>query len=193
MFGTLFLKECKQILKSMVYYIYVVVFVMFLTSQLSGEITQKLEKPQPGQESYGTINSQDESDVMEKELAELVLETYHNSYTTYPLGFYKGVVLNEEEIARVTSIIENCTGKSWDQLIKEMETHYSDYEQNSIQGAMQAQIAYSVAPAQNLSYDEFLRNMEEVCRVVGAGSSYQRESLQAGVSVPMTYEQAVEE
>lgn len=193
MFGTLFLKECKQILKSMVYYIYVVVFVMFLTSQLSGEITQKLEKPQPGQESYGTINSQDESDVMEKELAELVLETYHNSYTTYPLGFYKGVVLNEEEIARVTSIIENCTGKSWDQLIKEMETHYSDYEQNSIQGAMQAQIAYSVAPAQNLSYDEFLRNMEEVCRVVGAGSSYQREFLEAGVSVPMTYEQAVEE
>ena len=41
MFGTLFLKECKQIAKSMVYYIYVVVFVLFLTSQFSSGL--KLE------------------------------------------------------------------------------------------------------------------------------------------------------
>lgn len=193
MFGTLLLKECRQILKSMVYYIYVVVFVMFLTSQLSGEIAQKLEKPQPGQESYGTVNSRDESAIMEKTLAGLVLETYHNSYATYPMGFYKGVTLNEEELARVKSIVENCSGKSWEQVIKDMETHYSQYEQSSIQGAMQAQTAYSVVPAKNLSYHDFCNSMKEVCRIIGAGSSYQQESLDAGVGVPMTYEQAVEE
>ena len=78
MFGTMFLKECRQILRSMVYYIYVVVFVMFLTSQLSGELTERMEQPQPGQLSYGMTNSTEESAVMEKTLAGLVMETYHN-------------------------------------------------------------------------------------------------------------------
>jgi len=64
MFGTLLIKECKQILKSMVYYIYVVVFVLFLSSQLGGDITENLQRPQPGQESYGMTNSQKESDIM---------------------------------------------------------------------------------------------------------------------------------
>ena len=114
MFGTLFLKECKQILKSMVYYIYVVVFVMFLTSQLSGEITENMEKPQPGLESYGITNSRDKSAIMEKALAELVMETYNNSYATYPMGFYREVTLNESELAKITSMIENCTGKNWE-------------------------------------------------------------------------------
>ena len=56
-------------MKSMVYYIYVVVFVMFLTSQLSGEMTERMEQPQPGQENYGFVNSRRESDIMEKTLA----------------------------------------------------------------------------------------------------------------------------
>ncbi|MEY8389927.1 ABC transporter permease [Lachnospiraceae bacterium] len=193
MFGTLFLKECKQILKSMVYYIYVIVFVMFLTSQLSGELTERMEKPQPGQESYGTVNSRRESDIMEKTLAGLTLETYHNSYATYPMGFYKGVTLNETELASVKSIVENCSGKSWEQVMQDMEEHYANYEQNTIQGTMQAQISYSVVVREDLSYEEFCKNMEQVCGIVGAGSDYRKEVLKAGVGVPMTYEQAVEE
>ena len=91
MFGTLFQKECKQILRSMVYYLYVVIFVMFLSSQLGEVVTADLERPEPGQESYGSVSSHEESAVMEKVLAGLVLETYHNSYATYPMGFYRGV------------------------------------------------------------------------------------------------------
>lgn len=193
MFGTMFLKECRQILRSMVYYIYVVVFVMFLTSQLSGELTEQMEQPQPGQEGYGMTNSREESDIMEKTLAGLVMETYHNSYACYPMGFYKGVTLNEEELARIKSIVEDCTGKEWEQIINDMEKHYSQYERNTMDGAIQAQISYSVVPGEDLSYGQFCGNMEKVCKILGAGSSYSKESLSAGVSVPMTYEQAVKE
>lgn len=193
MFGTLFLKECKQILRSMVYYIYVVVFVLFLSSQLSGDIAENLQRPQPGQDSYGMTNSQKESDIMEKMLAELVQETERNSYTTYPMGFYKGVTLNETELAKVKAIVEDCTGKSWEQLNEEMTKHYGKYDRSNMEGAMQAQIAYSVVPREDLKYSEFCEQMEEICRLVGAGSSYQKEKLSQGVSVPMTYEQAVEE
>jgi len=193
MFGTMFLKECRQILRSMVYYIYVVVFVMFLTSQLSGELTERMEQPQPGQLSYGMTNSTEESAVMEKTLAGLVMETYHNSYACYPMGFYKGVTLNAKELARVTSIVEDCTGMEWEQEVYAMENHYSQYERKTMDGAMQAQVSYSVVPREDLSYGQFCSKMEEVCKILGAGSSYRKESLAAGVSVPMTYEQAVKE
>lgn len=193
MFGTLLIKECKQILKSMVYYIYVVVFVLFLSSQLGGDITENLQRPQPGQESYGMTNSQKESDIMGKMLAELVLETERNSYATYPMGFYKGVILNETELEKVKAIVEECTGKNWQQVTGEMTEHFNSYDQSSMEGAMQAQVTYSVFPRDGLSYAEFCEHMEEICRLVGAGSSYQKEKWSQGVSVPGTYEQAVEE
>lgn len=193
MFGTLFIKECKQILKSLVYYIYVVIFVLFLSSQLSGEITENMERPQPGQESYGMTSSQKESDIMEKMLAELIQETERNSYATYPMGFYKGVTLNETESAKVKAIVEDCTGKSWEQLNEEMTKHYGKYDRSNMEEALQAQIAYSVVPREDLSYAKFCEHMEEICELVGPGSSYQQENLSQGVTVPMTYEQAVEE
>ena len=37
MFGALFLKECRQVLKSLVYYIFVVVFIFSVNSQMSSE------------------------------------------------------------------------------------------------------------------------------------------------------------
>ncbi len=193
MFGTLFQKECKQILRSMVYYLYVVIFVMFLSSQLGEVVTADLERPEPGQESYGSVSSHEESAVMEKVLAGLVLETYRNSYATYPMGFYRGVTLNETELAEVTSIIEYCTGKNWEEILKSMEEHFSQSDQSTIEGAMQAQITYSVAPKDGLSYEEFCEKMEKICKMIGAGSSYTQKHLDAGVGVPMTYEQAVDE
>ncbi len=193
MFGTLFIKECKQILKSMVYYIYAAVFVIFLSSQLSGDLTDRMERPLPDQENYGQTSSHEPSAVMEKILANLMLETNRNSYATYPMGFYKEVTLNQRELDEVIQILEDCSGKSWEELTEDMEAHFHKYDQSSMEGAMAAQTGYSVPARESLSYEEFNRNMEKICGIVGAGSSYRKEAIQSGVSVPMTYEQAVEE
>lgn len=91
MFGALFIKECKQILKSLVYYIYVIILILFLTSQMSGESVYDVEKPEKNQDYYGMTTSMDETDIMERTLADLLLEVYHNSFSTYPMGFYKQV------------------------------------------------------------------------------------------------------
>ena len=50
----LFFKECRQVLRSLVYYIYLVVFVLFITSQM-GDLPElgELHEPQPGEEYYG--------------------------------------------------------------------------------------------------------------------------------------------
>lgn len=193
MFGALFWKECKQVLKSMVYYLYVVVFVLFLSSQLGSEMTDEMEQPVPGQDYYGTTVTHAPSAVMASKLAGLVSETGWNSYATYPMGFIRRVTLSETELAEIKAIIEDCTGKSWEELVQEQEEHFDGYGQSTVEDAINAQVRYEVTPKETLTYEKFCENMEKASKIIGAGSSYSKESLGQGVSVPMAYEQAAEE
>lgn len=193
MFGVLFLKECKQVLKSLVYYIYVVVFVLFITSQMGGGEYEKLQEPMPGQSNYGEIPTKDETQIMEGTLAGLVEDVYHNSFATYPMGFYKGVKLTDREKEQAEEILKRCTGKSFAELEEEMIQHFSQYDQSSAEGMMEAYANYTVSVKEGFTYEEFGEAMEEICRLVGKGSSYEKKKYENGVTVPMTYEQAKEE
>lgn len=186
MFMTLFFKECKQVLRSLVYYIYVVIFVLFITSQMSGESAiDKLQEPQPGQSYYGETMTRDETLSMEGALATLFLESYHNSFATYPIGLYKEVTLNGDEMEQVKAILERCTGKSYETLEKEMDEYYSQSDIGNT--------SYRIAVKEGFTYASFEMVMEEVCGLVGKGSFYEKESYENRTYVPMTYEQAKEE
>lgn len=193
MFGVLFLKECRQVLKSLVYYIYVVVFVLFMTSQMSDESWAGLQEPVPGQDYYGDTVTQDKTRIMEGVLAGLVQDVYYNSFATYPMGFYKGVTLTDDEAAQAKEILERCTGKSYETLEEERFEHYMQYDQSNVEEVMAAQISYKVPVKEGLTYEEFETAMEEICRLVGKGSSYEKKKYENSISVPMTYEQAKEE
>ena len=104
MFGALFFKECKQVLRSLVYFIYVVVFVLFITGQMSSERAMGLQAPVPGQSDYGTAVTTDETLIMEGTLAGLVEDIYYNSWVTYPLGFYKAVTLTDREMEQAEAM-----------------------------------------------------------------------------------------
>lgn len=183
MFGTLFIKECRQVLKSLVYYIYLVIFVLFITSQMSGE--DELREPQPGLSYYGQTVTQDNGLIMEGTLANLIQEVGRNSFATYPIGFYKEVNLTDGEIEQVKAILERCTGKSFEMLDDEMEQQFI---QNGVGGA-----SYQAAVKEGLTYAEFEAAMEEVCDLVGKGSFYEKSNYENSIRVPMTYEQAKEE
>lgn len=193
MFGVLFLKECRQVLRSLVYYIYVVVFVLFLTSQMSSEGYENLQEPVPGQSYYGETVTKDETLIMEGTLENLVEDVYHNSFATYPLGFYKGVTLTDSEAERAENILERCTGKSFEVLVEEMIGHFGQYNQGSMEEVLEAQTSYKVSVKEGFTYAEFEAAMKEICSLVGKGSSYEKEKYENGIYVPMTYEQAKEE
>lgn len=193
MFGVLFLKECRQVLKSLVYYIYVVVFVLFLTNQISGDGWAELQEPVPGQSYYGDTVTQDKNLIMEGTLANLMQDIRFNSFATYPMGFYKGVNLTDDEAGRAKEILERCTGKSYETLEEELVMHYSQYDQSNMEEMMAAQASYKVSVKEGFTYEEFEAAMEEICRLVGKGSSYEKKSYENSISVPMTYEQAKEE
>ena len=66
MFGRLFVKECKQTVKSLVYWVIVLILIFDFTSQLGD--TEIARKPEPGQEEYGYKSSHDPELIMKSVL-----------------------------------------------------------------------------------------------------------------------------
>lgn len=194
MFGTLFGKECKQILKSLVYYIYILILVLFLSTQLgdSDWVTDSM-KPEPDQESYGVKKSTDERDIMASALANLLEETERGAFATYPAGFYKRVDLTDAEILELQKIIESCTGKTWEMILEEDEAFFEQYDMSDQGDAITAFVSHRVEPREGLSYEEFKQEMKKVTKIAGKGSSYEVESMEQRASVPRTYEEALED
>lgn len=188
MFGTLFWKECRQICKSLVFYLYVVILVLFLTSQLNGDSISSVKEPEKGQDYYGLTTSTDKTDIMEVTLGSLFLNSYHNSFAAYPMGFYKHVILNEKETEEINRILETCSGKDRDTLEKEMLKHFNSYDQSNVEGAIQDQAEYRIPVKKGFSYENFCEQMKRVSEMIGNGSGYEKKFFDNGVSVPSDYE-----
>ncbi|MCD2492885.1 ABC transporter permease [Lacrimispora sp. NSJ-141] len=189
MFISLFWKECRQIGKSIVYYAFLACLILFFMSQL-GEESWNLAKPQPGQEEYGRTYSKDEQTIMNRTLQNLSLDYVQNRYTTYPLGFYKKVVLGEKKMARMEEIMGELIGVSREELGVIIDDYINEAESNTMEGVI---VRPSVSPAEGLTYERFLELMEEIDGILGGHSTYAPEVLKNGTIVSQTYEGALEE
>ena len=191
MFGTLFIKECKQVLKSLAYYLYLIILIFFMTTQM-GE-NEIVEKPKPEQESYGTKQSDDKQMIMEVTLANLVKQIERESFDTYPMAFYKEVIPSAKEIEELKQIVERCSGKTWDKIVEERTRHYSQYDTTNYEQAMTADATYKIETEEGFTYEEFSQEMKKVCAIIGNGSDFEKDKFEQGVSVASTYEEALEE
>lgn len=165
----LFLKECKQTLRSIIYWAIVLILIFHFTSQL-GEMEIE-RKPEPGQEEYGYKQSRDPDTIMRITLGQLAEEYCRENYTTYPIGFYKSVTLNEEDDRRIGEILEETAGIAGREAAR--------------QGIIE--------PKEGLAYDRFVELMDEVDKILGGGSNYNKEYREKNAEIPMSYEDAVEE
>lgn len=194
MFGTLFLKECKQIAKSITYYIFVACMVIFIVSQM-GEFAG-VNAPIKGLDNYGYTYSEDENQVMEMSLKGLINEYFTNSYTAYPYGFYKKVILSEKKQRQIGGILEEVTGITIEELHEQMNVFWSFLAKNASNDGnvvINNDIEFPIKPEKNLSYEQFLTYMDQVDDLIGGGSNYSRNSVKRVNRVPKTYEQAVKE
>ncbi len=193
MFGTLFLKECKEILKSVTFYIFLACMVVFFVTQM-GEF-EGVTKPIPGQESYGVKNSNDEKVIMNSTITELVLEYDVGEYVTYPIGFYKKVILNEQQQKQVSGIIQELTGLNEQQLQTNIKEYWNDVRNNSDGGYVESsRLPKDKFPVKaNLSYQKFLDYMGQINDLLGGGSKYKPEDVSRNAKVPMTYADALKE
>lgn len=195
MLGQLFLKECKQTVKSLIYWLIVLVLIFDFTSQLGDMEIRR--KPEPGQESYGHLKSSDPELIMECTLGRLTEEYWRESYTTYPIGFYKNVTLNEEEDRRMAEILKEATGiRSRDEAGQTVEEWYAAQQEDEgsvREGGPVYLDPLKVEPAEGLDYERFGELMDEADEILGGGSDYGKNSRENSAAVPMTYEDALEE
>lgn len=195
MFFKLFQKECMQTGKSLIYLIYILCVWIFFFSQMGNPNFEKLKAPVQGQEeSYGTVYSKETEQIMEYTLGSLTKSYLHNSWTTYPIGFAKYVTLSEQEKSEIDQILVETTGLSEKEREAEIEKFYANKEKENAQGLTRIETrSFFLKPVQGLSYQEFQKQMEKVCKILGPGSEYEEEVYSKGVSVPATYEQALED
>ncbi len=123
MLWTLFLKECRQMLKCLTYYVIIICMLLMYSTQLGAE---EIRKPQPGQENYGVTMSKNESVIMKMTIINLAREYVYNSYGTYPIGFYKTVKLNTEKKEKMGAILSEVTGIEKEKLDSMLESYVQD-------------------------------------------------------------------
>lgn len=193
MIWTLFKKECRTLFKSLIFWLYVLALCLFFFSQM-GTITFE-SKPEPGQEgSYGYKLSDRKEDRMSGTLGLLAESWMQDSFTTAPVGFTKKVTLNEEEKEEIASVLTKDTGLS----TEEIQNRYDQWEEeNTVKmpdGSMMFLDGnFSLEPKEGLDYEEFLKDMDEVCEILGPGSDFTEDHIRQNAMVEMTYEDALKE
>lgn len=183
MFSTLFIKECKEILKSITYYIFLACIVIFFITQMGS--FQGVAKPIQGQENYGYKYSDDENVIMQATIDRLAYEFSANSYTTYPIGFYKEVKLNDSEIAKIYKILEDITGINKEQLIKQFENYTTTPNGPQVE---------FIKAKDNITFKEFSKYISEVDDILGGGSyHFNPKNLHINARVERSYDDALKD
>lgn len=194
MFGQLFVKECVQTAKSLIFWLVVLVLIFSFTSQLGDmEIDRAPEK---GRSDYGYQISQDPALIMKCTLGMLTEEYARGYYTTYPIGFYKSVRLDKEEDRRMGEILQEAAGiDNRAEAERVMEVWYGDREETNRTDSADATTTgrLQAEPADGLTFERFNERMDEADKLLGGGSNYGKEKRKNNARLPMTYEDAVKE
>lgn len=190
MFVQLFVKECRQTLKSLIYWLIILILILDFTSQLGG--MEIMPKPQKGQEDYGFQYSSNPELIMESTLGALAEEYNRESYTTYPIGFYKQVTLDERDDKKIAEILKETTGLDGRTEIEQAIEDWYISQDNSDEAMTMIQDLL-LKPVEGLSYERFIELMEEADDILGGGSKYGEAYRSSNAMEPMSYEDAREE
>ncbi|MDE5582983.1 MAG: hypothetical protein K2J08_04710, partial [Ruminococcus sp.] len=123
----LFFKECKKILFSLTFLIYLVAVLGFYFTQFSSDTEEKISPPTQDSMDYGTIAKEVPEILMEKATDGLVTEYLRGYYKAYPIGFYKEVKLSEKKSAQIAEIITEITG-----ITKQELDDYADFDEGGM-------------------------------------------------------------
>lgn len=196
MFISMFISECKQLLKSFLFWGAVIFLSVFIIMQMPLETAKsKSLKPIEGQDYYGITYSKKDEDVIKATLAKLVQETDNEKYATYTMGIYKEVVISKQDRRKIVNLIESATDKTWENLVKEKEEYFLSCnltQQATDDEIKKAQCGYVVVPRGDFNYEKFESMMETVVDIIGEGSSYDKNKY-GTVEVLATYDEAIEE
>lgn len=195
----LFFKECKKILFSLTFLIYIVAVVGFYMTQFSADADEKISQPSQGLEDYGTIAKEVPEILMPEAANGLVTEYLNGYYVAYPIGFYKEVKLSEKKTVKMAEIITEITGISKQEL-----DGFSDFDEGGMTMMPDGNGGYIPVPKEpnlpeinipdTMTYERFRELMRKADKIIGGGSQYSDNNIVDNFSrVPKTYEDALAE
>lgn len=219
----LYLKELKKICFSVVYVIFLALLIFSWSNNFRGVTEEQIElansnndtsifsdsilqKPEEGQDSYGTMPSENEEGIMVGAVDLLLMQYESNSYPTYPFGYYKEVVLSDEDQNRILEILMEITGLDEETLHNLPDNYFPSVNGNIFHPNANVSVGdngeYILDNDQEsdylfesqVSYEQFKELMEEVDGILGGKSYFELNMLiQYYGNVEMTYEDAVAE
>jgi hypothetical protein len=196
--------ECRRVLRSLVYLLFVGVLVLVYFTQFQPDmdrdfadarqgLSSPLTKPQEGG-NYGYKQAEIPEQVMPAIVFSLQNEYAAGFFSTYPLAFYRETRPDEEVMARIREILTEITGLSQEELSAlriEIIRQLQEEEKPLMYGGASDYTRYNIPTL--VPYDVFRQRMAEVDTLLGGGSYYAPEGLANYGSVPLTYEEALAE
>ena len=139
----LYLKECKKIVTSIIYYLFITILIFSWFKNFRGVTQTKinwandiapadisferplLSKPSEDDDYFGSKVSEDNPEAIMTGVTRTLLSEYEdNSYATYPLGYYKAITLSEDKQRQVLEILCEITGLTKEELKKLPEDYF---------------------------------------------------------------------
>lgn len=228
----MFLKEMKKTVCSVVYLLFLALMIYNWYENFYG-VTEKeirkayesdssvystvpggaiLAEPDPETGSYGTKSEENPEKIMCGGTDKLIIEYLNNSYATYPVSYYKEVILDEEEQEKILEIIQEITGLNEEQISNLPDDYFPRVNGNIIHMESGAETEMDIAAdigeadvaaeakdytkhfISQVTYDRFKELMAEASDINGPGSNYTRDNLLLYYGqVEMDYEEAVDE
>lgn len=179
---TMFFQECREIIKSITYYIIVLCIAVFFIAQMGS--VEMIKKPVEGQKSYGTTYSTNETVIMQSSLQQLLFELRMNQFATYPFGFYKQVTLSDKKLKKIYDILGNITVLDSKEIQEAIEQYKNSEDMTAIN---------TIQLKSGLSYKYFCKEFNKINDILGGGSDYGEKHLRSNAKVEMTYEEARKE
>lgn len=178
-------------LRSITYYIYIACIIFFFFGNI-GDLT--VGAPTHDDEYYGSKYSDDKEVIMRVALTQLAFDYEKNSFGTYPIGFYKEVILDVDEIGELEAILEKSTGIAIEDIQEMLREYWDNFnvitDENGYQVVVEG-IEFDLYPVDGLSYETFQEYMDEVDDLLGGGSRYCADRVHQLASEPLTYEEAL--
>lgn len=195
----LFLKECKKVLCSMTFVLYVVTVIAMYVTQFCND-REAITKPRPETGDYGITIREDPQLIMPAAVESLLGDYLSGSYPAYPIMFYKNVKLKENKRLEMRAILEELTGLSGEEIdgfegYQEEGFYFKGMDENGnpITEYRELMIPEYSIP-EDMTYEHFCELMDRADRLIGGGSNYAAETLASYFGkAPMTYEEAQQE
>ncbi|MBD8006903.1 ABC transporter permease [Bacillus norwichensis] len=181
----LFQKEFFISLKSLTYWLVVLLIGFFLFSQLGTDLTS-IKEPQPHEDDYGVSATTDKKSIQKQTIGNLFYQHGIGEYNTYPFGFLKVVTSSNHDQKEIGKIIERATGKSLEELSEIFEKEMDELQ-------IYAHQNFDYFPiAKDYSYQLFQKDMRKVSEIIGKSSDFEEANYKSSAIKPLSYEEAHE-